>query len=319
MPRPILLLPVLLATLAAPAAAQVEPLAELLPTSRTTVELLIQPPEAPLPVDGGHVALPVEVQYTYTTLPGSFQSTAVELRVTDLPPWLVATVSPSTVYMPVSPLVLGPMQATQHAQAMLLLAPTADAPAFQEGTVELLAFAHANGPYMASETRNAIGVQADFYALTELTAPAHVGLRQGEEALVPLLVANFGNAPVRVRFALDHAPEGLEVTVPSSIVLGSKQAGDERTRAVANLRIGAEARYAEGDVVVRALASFARDPKLVGDSAAVEIHVSEEGSREGVQVHSLGASPAGPAWVETGLAFAALASVGLYARTRRRP
>lgn len=314
-----LLLLVPLASLPLPASAQQQVCGAVMLTCQTTVELQMVPPKEPIPPDGPFVALPVTVKYTYlATAPLTFSPTRVDLSVTDAPHWAVATLTPSTLYMPVSQLRMSQDLRTEAAQAFLLVSTTADAPAFTPGSIEVLARAHDNGGLKGSSAKNAIPVQADFFILTEARTPvSRVRLSPGEEQQLPMTLTNHGNADVQVTFTLEGAPANVRVGVPQPVVLEARQQGSAQTRSTIMWTFKATRDFEPGEAVLLVQSAYALDPKVRGPPQRVVIEV-DRGEGGGLSVQSvLGID--GPAGVlGMGVLGAAVGLGGYYEWQRRK-
>ncbi|HEV8359054.1 MAG TPA: hypothetical protein VGR28_01220 [Candidatus Thermoplasmatota archaeon] len=318
--RLLLLLAVLVPMMAPPAAAQgLGVVNAVVPIGATSVEVLAVPPSEPIPVDQVYVALPVQVVYRYSPTVPTFAPTKMHLSVADAPPWLTATVTPNTLSMPIAGVGACPCYTYEStATAFLLVGATHDAPAFAQGLVRLIAEAEQNGVYMSSYADLTLPIVPAFQALTDVRAAAnHVALQPGEERAAPLTITNHGNAAIRVAFEVLEAPQGVRVTPPDALIVGSRQQGDERNTAATILALRADGSLREGDVVLLARSTYALDPKLPGDAVKVTIHVARASGGGDVMTQSLGLSSGDALALQMGLAVAGLAGTVLWARHRK--
>lgn len=315
-----LVLPALLTSLVPTASAQICPTS---PTCATTVQLDIKPPADPIPVAQGQVVVPMVVTYVYTqTLSLTMSPTPIMLKVKSAPDWLDATISPSVVYAPVNQ-VHG-LAAAQQTTAMvrmpanLLLSAMPDAPAFVSAPIEIQAYAPPNGQLSASETRNAISIQADYFSLVQVSPAGDVGLAPGGSQTLPLTVTNFGNGLTKVSWALDAAPKGVNVRLPGELTLQSRQQGGARHQETVSLRLSAPGSFEDGDVVLLARSSYALDPALAGDTSRVAVHVHHGEGGQDVMLQSFGAGEPLGVGLQTGLLAAGLAASVLVVRRMKR-
>lgn len=309
----------LLATLVPGAAAQAAYCGALSQPCQAMIQLSIAPPDLLVP-EAPMASTPMAVTYAYSPLPMSFAPTRVQLAVTQFPPWVHATVAPSTLYMQVQPVPTGlSMQSSPEAHAFLLLGASGEAPAFTEGILEVVATAEPNGALMASRTTVQVPVAAAYWGALELDTPAPaVALQPRDGGFVPLRVTNLGNAVTRVTFEVAEAPRGVRVVLPGELTLPSRFDGRETSR---TLVFGLEApgSYAPGEVVLTATPAFAADPSWVGEAARLVITVAPPGAAEDMGVRVLGGgAPDAVEPLTWGLLAAGAAGVALLERARRR-
>jgi hypothetical protein len=287
-------------------------------TCQTTVSLEVVPPQDPIMPNGSFVALPVKVTYTFVDAEPMLSATPIELKVTELPPWGLATVSPSVVYVAASG---SPCLCTRTvvADAFLLLSVTHDAPAFVQGIVEVRAVAEPNGGHMGSTAKNAIPFTADFFALTNARAlPETLAVAPGAAKDLRLQVSNGGNGQVRLAFTVEHAPKGVRASPPSSVVLQSRQQGGKLTDTVLGWRVETDPGFQPGDVVLGVHSSYALDGRVRGDDVLVTMPVARGRDGDAVVVESLlGSGGTAMLPLELGLVSAA-AALGVLVELRRR-
>lgn len=254
------------------------------PTCDTTLEIVITPPTTPVRPLGPFLALPVTVKYKYTPVATvAFVATPVDLTVQATPPWVVATLSPATVYMTVDT-VSGGQAAIREATstAFLLVSTTADAPAFTQGPIAVTGLARANGALKESNARFDVPIQADFFSIIEATVPSTIQKAKPQaQVAYPITVTNFGNALTKVTFNVEAVPEKWQVTPPSPITLESRQQGRQQTSKLATLTIQTPFQNGYlnvvGAITVRLTTNYALDPKVVGDSTIVSTLTTTKG------------------------------------------
>lgn len=317
--RALSLLALALLATALPAQAQAPHCAALPQACQTTVQVTIAPPVEPVPPLGGAVAVPVSIDYAYSPLPLTMAPTTIELRVTQAPPWLSASVAPSTVHAPVTVQPAGAaMQQAPTMRAFLLLSAGADAPAFTSGVVEVTATAHGNGGLAPSRSSTQVPVQAGYLGLLDVTAAARaIPLQRGDGQIVPLRVANLGNAATRVTFEVAQAPHGVEVFAPGDLTMDSPVNRGEEVSTTVFLGLNAPGAYRAGDVVLLVHPAYAVDPAWTGAPVRLVLHVGPSGGDD-PRVQTLGAgSDAVEPWT-WGLLAAGAAGVAMLERQRRR-
>lgn len=308
---------IVLMLLLPPAAAQGPWCGAVNQVCATTTEVVVSPPAEPIPPLGPYFVLPVTVRYTYVPTSLSMSSTPITLHIVEAPPWAVATVSPSTVYVPVDFLPSGLQPVTRTASSFLLVSVTADAPAFTQGVLEVSARAQPNGNLMGSQGRADVPIQADYYGLLGARLPStSTELAPGQRLELPMHVTNFGNALTRVTFATGAPPEGLGITPPEALTLQSRQMGGARNDAIATWGLEAGAAFRGGDAILVVQGAYALDPERKGDRLEVVLHLAP---REGgdVVTQSLLGGPGGAPPLTLGLLAASLAGAALLARWRR--
>lgn len=282
---------------------------------QTTTEVVVQPPDAPIPPLGPYFALPVQVRYTYVPTALSTSPTSIHLDVRELPPWAGATLAPSTVYIPVEP--VGLQVQTRTASSFLLVSVTADAPAFTQGVVQVVAQAAPNGNLMGSQGRVDVPIQADYFSLLSASmATRSQELAPGQRVQLPMMVTNLGNGLTRVTFGVARAPEGLGITQPEALTLPSRQMGSEENRAPVLWAFEAQPGFQGGDAVLVLQGAYALDPELLGERLEVVLHLPRGPGGDVVTQSLLGSGPGAPP-LALGLLAASFAAAALLARWRR--
>ncbi|MCA1813164.1 MAG: hypothetical protein LC624_04325, partial [Halobacteriales archaeon] len=255
------------------------------PTCATTLKMEITPPTQAIKPLGPVISLPIKVSYTYNPQASvALASTPIALKVTNAPSWVVTTLSPSTVYIPVSQVndVQGTSGGKDQDNAFLLVSTTADAPAFQQGTIEVQADAPQNGQLQTATTKTQIAVQADFFSIIEATTPSSIQKAKPQaQVSYPVTVTNFGNAQTKVSFFTDNVPDKWQVTPPPPVTLLSKQQGGNQNSKTVNVVV--QTPFSNGylnvvgAITVRITSAYALDPKVVGDSTIVSTLTTTKG------------------------------------------
>jgi len=268
------------------ATAQVPGLVDLLDQTTTTVS--ISPLAQPVKPLGPIYAIPVEVTYSFESVMPETSSTQVDLSVRNSPPWAITTLSPSSVFFNIG-VVPSLHWEVGHAQAVLLVSATADAPAFMPSQIEVTAEARPNGFYLPSSGRAQTVVTPDFFPLTDARLESQrLGLGPSHARDLLMNVTNFGNGAVRVHFDVESAPEGVSVTPPGPVMLESRQWGGVANGARVAWRVATTSGFRDGDVVFRVHTAYALDPAVAGEFLKLVLRVEHGDDSGDARVQMLG-------------------------------
>lgn len=257
------------------------------PTCSTTLQMDITPPSQPVKPLGPFITVPITVTYIYTqTASVSLAATPITLKVTNAPSWAIVTLSPQTVYAPVSQVqgagAGGSSTSTVKLPANMLVSATADAPAFTQGPIELQADAAANGALVSQTTKNQISINADFFSIIEATTPQNIQKAKPQQQVIfPITVTNFGNAQTKVEFITESQPDKWQTSPPAPIQLASRQAGGTQNAKTANYNV--QTPYSNGylnvvgAITIRLKSNYALDPKVIGDSTIISTLTTTKG------------------------------------------
>lgn len=197
-------------------------------TTDTTTQVRVQTPSQAIPPLSTPVPLEVSVQYCYQPQSKALLATPIQLSITDNPSWAIATVTPSTVYVPIQ--AAGTSTDGQQCETVttdLVVQTTADAPAFQQGKIAVQAQAESNQGLAASSGQTQVPVSSAFFSLLNAKVPKSVVTARPQADLTfPVSVDNLGNAQTTV-YVSPSNPEklSLQVTKPSPTNIPSKQQG----------------------------------------------------------------------------------------------
>ncbi|HEV8359053.1 MAG TPA: hypothetical protein VGR28_01215 [Candidatus Thermoplasmatota archaeon] len=252
-----------------PAAAQAPDTAAV-PTSLSVV---IAPPDGPIQPLGPFAALPLQVAYTFhEVVPLISEATEITLELTSSPAGVVATLSPTTLYVQPSSTPCG-CERTLVADALLLVSTSTEAPGLRPDTITVTARAGENRVYAASEAQGEVEVEAGFFSQLDASMTTTIfKLGPFEAAEATMLIVNLGNAPTKVSFGADLRL-GIGVVPPGPIVLGSRQVGDASNEASGTWRLLAPEQFSAGAGNLTLRGALASDPKIPGDEANVTIRV----------------------------------------------
>lgn len=270
----------------------------------TRTQLAAEPPNEPIQPLSGLRNIPLDVTYVYQEGGASLVTTAIEVEVTDRPSWASVSVTPSTVYVPVRDGEGGQGTVTTN----LVVQVNADAPAYQQGTIELTASARRNGNLGPSQGTTTIPIQAGFYSVLDAQTPRPLVVAGPQDVVeFPVTVSNFGNGDQTVTLSISQGAEDLDIVLPGTFTTPSKVAGGEtNTRTVT---VTVQTAFRTG--YINAPGTFSLDV-----SSAYALDQSEEGmsTRISALVTTKGFYVPGPA---PGLAAAVLAGVALAGRRWR--
>lgn len=287
----------LLALLTSGAAAQQEAMPK--------VVVAIDPYASPLMPLAGVTALPLRITVDcalLTTAPPT--ATRVEIAVTATPAWLAATVSPASVFVPVSDC----RGANVTLTSSLLVGPSADAPAFMPAEVRVSADVRSATPAVGEGVTL---LMADFFSIIDVSGPDLYDGAPQQTTTCAITVSNFGNANTKVTFDVTEAPVGWNVQPPTPMTLEAKQQGGTKTVETVGLNVQPPSDITGGAVGafrVEVRSHYAPDPAMVGDSGfqTCKVRIAERSSST--------EAPLG--WVAAPLAFA-LAAV--FRASRQHP
>lgn len=277
----------------------------------TAVAVAIGAPEGHVRPLGEFLSLPIEVTYSYHEVLPAQEPALITLAVAEVPPWFVATISPTSVY---GPSAMPPCGCQRQAvlESYLLVSATQDAPGFQPATIAVTATAAPNGPYQGSEGRGEVEVTAGYFGRIDATTPSTTfRMSPGERVERVATVTNFGNAPTRITFQAQESPPGIAVALPAEFDLAARQRGPaENTRSVP-ITFTAGPTPEPGRVTLRVEGRSTEDPAAEGDTTLLSFAISVP--------QALGSK--NPDWTSRGIPapglVAAVAMLGLAALLRR--
>lgn len=219
---------------------------------------------------------------TYESTVPTPEDVEVRLTLADAPTWL-------RIELP-DPIVLRatPGEASRSTTWMRVFADR-EAPAFEPGRI--IVEASATGA-LTGRTTMATGetvVQTGYAPRLEATPdPSAIRTESHKTTEVFLRLANLGNGPTRVVFAVTQNPSGLAVQLPAPPVLDTRGSGDASTEVV-KLRVSApESFRSPSTLIVTATPVYAKDGRLQGDPVTIQWMVSGTGS--GPATHQVEAS-----------------------------
>lgn len=191
--------------------------------AQTRTQLSATPPSEPVRPLSGLENINVDVTYTYQEGGFAFVTTPIELEVTNSPSWITATLSPSTVYMPVDG-----QSGEVTRSSTLVVQTTANAPAFQQGNIQIEGVARQNGDLAPSQGSTTVPVQAGFYSVIDAQTPKPVVIAGPQEQIdFPIEVTNFGNGEQTIFLNTNQKSGGLDIVLPGAFTVSSQAGGDE--------------------------------------------------------------------------------------------
>lgn len=283
------------------------PVAAAQPEVIDWVTASVAPFETPIPPLQGAASTRVDVSASCLLADPAGQVT-VAYAVVDRPSWATVVVSPSTDAKNVQSCEEGRLAF----EGTLVVTVTDQAPAFAPATIALEVTAGGGG--REERAQASVDVSSDYYAIldVQLAAPQAV-IRPGGHHDFVVRVSNFGNGATRVEPTLTRADEPLQVSLPSTITLGSKQQGARDIAADLVFRVAApdEGGFVNrvGSVDVRLQGFYALDDSRGADASTVSflVTIRTGATQDGEPERAL---PLG--------ALAPLAAIGLAARALRR-
>lgn len=243
----------------------------MLPASAPT--LTLPPPDAPLPVRGV-AQLPLRLEIPCGPNDAAPDGISVQYELRHVPAWVSATLARDRDRVAYE-------QCNASGRAILVdaiaISVLSSAPAFQPQ--EIVARATVTHPFSDAVTAQATTVLvAGFDPRLQVAATStSIRLAPGHVAIVPIDVANLGNANTKVTFDALSSDPALQVASPPPVVLQSAQAGGSVTRVQVPMTIldtSAASRATPGTIVLRYASAYALDPALQGERGEVVIRVS---------------------------------------------
>lgn len=192
--------------------------------AQTRTQLSATPPGEPVRPLSGLQNVDLSVTYTYQEGGASFVTTPIELQVTESPGWITAIVTPSTVYVPVEDGQGGSTTVT----TTVVVQTTSEAPAFQQGNIEIEGQARQNGDMAPSSGTTTIPIQAGFYSVIDARTNKSIVVAGPQEQIdFPVEVTNFGNGDQTISLEQSEKSGGLDVVLPGTITVSSTATGGQ--------------------------------------------------------------------------------------------
>lgn len=197
--------------------------------------------------------------------------------------WFAANVTPAQARTPEEGCLPGMTHAV--AAATLEVAATREAIALTPTVLRLGARLEAAAEH-ARELVAEVPVEAAYVGKLEagVAQATLVGKPQSTVTFLVTLV-NQGNQNTRVSFSVDGNPGGLNVVVPSSVILGPAQARDEGGAAHSvTVPVAVQTPYRNGHLdeasrfTLRVHGAYALDPAIQGDAATLDLEVRTVGT-----------------------------------------
>lgn len=160
-----------------------------------------------------------EANVTYSWEDGGLSTGPTQVDVnhsipfSPLEAWAQVTVEPDTLTYQT-----GPQSGSSTQQVNVTITLDEDAPAFVAAPMTIRAQAQQNAPIQASNGSDSADVVPRLVPSVQVQAPGQVEF--SGEGTVEVSLSNTGNGPVRVAVSDLQAPDGVEATPPSAIVLG---------------------------------------------------------------------------------------------------
>ncbi len=205
------------------------PVSAQLSGAPTNTEVVPGDPGGPVQPLSDLARIPVVINYRYSPGGADLVATPINVEITNNPSWITATMSPSTVYAPVEETNQDGQQTVQ-VESTLVLQTTADAPAFQQGNVQIQATAQSNGNMEGSSGTATVAVTAGFYSILNAQTPQKVVTARPQQKVdLPITITNLGNANTNVFLDIESGDEKLiqNTVLPSPVTVPSKQQGSK--------------------------------------------------------------------------------------------
>lgn len=215
-------------------------------------------------------------------------------EVVDAPVWLSTVFDPmSTTYAPEEC-----QDQRVRGRAILILAASAEAPAYQPATVTV----RARVPQQEREDVVAEAsqqVRAAWFSLVDARVEnASRSVARGSSTSFVITLSNAGNGPARVEVELVETPSSdLRVVMPPPVHVGSRQTGDATTTGSLRIAVDVAADAERGRshvLLAKWRASYAPDPLLRGDEGMLSMLLGVEAAPRASPSASATATRASP-------------------------
>lgn len=234
--------------------------------------------------------------------------TPITYTVVDPPAWLSATISPASDVAPVGLCADGYSEARS---AEIIVTASDQAPAF--APILLVVEIAVGTGERAQKERVSVNVSASYYSVLDVQVPeALATIPPGGSHDFQIPVVNFGNAPTRVEAVVAQRGDGIVVSLPPPLVLGSRQQG--ASDIAGTIVIGVSAPEDGGfvnraeTVNINVSSSYANDDSYGGDSSTISFLVTVRSGAAAAAENAPVASPGLP------LLLAALALAAVLSR-----
>ncbi|MDD5502769.1 MAG: hypothetical protein PHH26_04810 [Candidatus Thermoplasmatota archaeon] len=249
----------------------------------TQTEVIVSAPPGNLKPITDIMPLTVTVKYQWPNVggTGSVMGTPTTIKLTAVPQgdainWCTASINPAQVYINLG---ATPMQGGQQtATATLTIHVTGDAPASATPLIKVTAEAQANGfNGMGLESSSGsydVQIGIGYYSLLQATVPQT--LQKGapyQQITYPVTVTNLGNGKTKIFFDVKNVPTGWQVTLPSPIILESRQQGGKLTQQTVNVVVFTPYKTGYqnnvGSIRIDVTSKYADDTTIVGDATSI--------------------------------------------------
>jgi hypothetical protein len=228
------------------------------------------------------MVLTVTVEYTYPPaygVGGSFIApTSVALSAIpqgDAINWCTASINPSQIFMPIEPATVS-SGGTVTGTATVTIHVTGDAPASATPIIKIKATAATNGAFGSSTNGDGYDLQIGigYYSIIQATVPQP--LQKGtpyQQITYPITVMNLGNGKTKIFFDAKNIPTGWQVTLPSPIILESRQQGGKITSQTVNVIVFTPYKTGYqnnvGSIKIDITSKYAEDTTITGDATSI--------------------------------------------------
>lgn len=259
--------------------------------TQTTLQLEIDPFDAPVTPKLGQGVTTLKIRYSYFAPAGvaALSATQVDLMVAEAPAWAEVLLSPSTLHVPVGAPSGFAVYAEAPAQAVeLTISVTEDAPAFLPGSLVLRAIAHPNGMLAPSEAEAQTVVQAAYAGYVDVAGvPSVARVERGGDVSFPVTITNHANGATKVKASLERPIAGLSVSGLLPVMLESRQSGGERTSHSTIVTLSADDDFDGAVAVVTIVGHYALNDAIALEPMTLRIPIEAVGDAK----RSIFASP----------------------------
>lgn len=206
----------------------------------------------------------------------------VSYTVTKQPAWATVLVSPATDIFP-APTAGANAAYTAERPITVTVTASDQAPAFQADTIEITATTTAPAPGKSFTGKSSVPLTAGYFSILDIQLAEAIKVERPQMPVIfPVKIQNFGNANTKVTFEIGPGTStALQVPVPGSVTLQSKQAGGNAISADVPLTIQTPYKNGYmnevGIVNYKITSAYALDPKIKGDESSVSVLVTTRG------------------------------------------
>lgn len=217
-----------------------------------------------------------------STAQSSFTGVQITYSVKSAPAWASVTISPQTDVFTFGSTPTPGATVTGTKTFSVTVSASDQAPAFSPGPIEIQAVTSTTPAFKAANGLGSVPIEADYFALIDLNLAEKIKVDRPQTPVIfPLTITNLGNANTKVNFELADYTQNLQVPVPDSVTLQSRQAGGSTNQQTVNLQVQTPYKNGYlnevGVVNFKVISHYALDPKKKAPDETVSVLVTTKG------------------------------------------